>query len=244
MKTILVIGGNKGVGLEVVKAGLQKGYRVAVACKEPEDFFPIKVDKNLLVWSFDLREIEKCFQFVKEVSRIWGKIDSAVFYSGITPISPLTDCSEELFDEIFDVNLKSTFFLVQAILKNMIANGGGSIVFFGTSQMESGQKDRAAYAISKGAIRVLSEHLARRYAKNHIRSNIIVMGWTPTEGELALRASFGVSKDELEAEASAYIPMGRMLTVNDPVPAVMYFLSDDSCMVTGSLIRITGGEYI
>jgi NAD(P)-dependent dehydrogenase (short-subunit alcohol dehydrogenase family) len=70
------------------------------------------------------------------------------------------------------------------------------------------------------------------------------MGWTPTEGELALRASLGVSKEELEAEASAYVPMGRMLTVNDPVPAVMYFLSDESCMVTGSTIRVNGGEYI
>jgi NAD(P)-dependent dehydrogenase (short-subunit alcohol dehydrogenase family) len=123
-------------------------------------------------------------------------------------------------------------------------NQGGSFVFFGTSHMESGQIDRAAYAISKGGIKILAEHLSRRYAKFQIRANIIVMGWTPTEGELALRASLGVSKEELEAEASLYVPMGRMLTVNDPVPAVMYFLSEDSCMVTGSTIRVNGGEYI
>ena len=49
--------------------------------------------------------------------------------------------------------------------------------------MESGEKDRAAYAISKGGIKILSEHLSRRYAHNKVRSNIIVMGWTPTEGE-------------------------------------------------------------
>jgi hypothetical protein len=70
------------------------------------------------------------------------------------------------------------------------------------------------------------------------------MGWTPTEGELALRASFGVSKEDLVAEASEYIPMGRMMNVNDPLPAVMYFLSHDSAMVTGSTIRVNGGEYI
>jgi NAD(P)-dependent dehydrogenase (short-subunit alcohol dehydrogenase family) len=94
------------------------------------------------------------------------------------------------------------------------------------------------------AVKVLSEHLARRYAANHIRSNIVVMGWTPTEGELALRESLGLTKEDLEAQASAYIPMGRMLTVTDPIPAVMYFLSDESCMVTGSTIRVNGGEYI
>jgi NAD(P)-dependent dehydrogenase (short-subunit alcohol dehydrogenase family) len=196
-----------------------------------------------LVRSFDLREIDKCVRFVEEVINIWQKIDGIVFYAGITPLSGLADCTEELYNSIFDINLRSTFFITQAALKSMI-NYGGSIVFFGTSHMESGQIDRAAYAISKGGVKILAEHLARRYGKYHIRSNIIVMGWTPTEGELALRESQGVSKEELVAEASAYVPMGRMLTVTDPVPAVMYFLSDESCMVTGSTIRVNGGEYI
>jgi NAD(P)-dependent dehydrogenase (short-subunit alcohol dehydrogenase family) len=152
MKTILVVGGNRGVGFEVVKTVLKNGDRVAVACKESEDSFPIKNDEKLVVRSFDLRDTNKCLQFVSEISRLWGKIDGAVFYSGVTPISPLTDCTEELFDEIFDVNIKSTFFLVQSLVKVMLKNGGGSLVFFGTSHMESGHIDRAAYAISKGAV--------------------------------------------------------------------------------------------
>jgi NAD(P)-dependent dehydrogenase (short-subunit alcohol dehydrogenase family) len=245
MKNIIVIGGNRGVGYEVVKACLKKGYRVALACKE--DDFDLSLETNnssLLIRSFDLRDIKSCFHFVTEVIQVWDKIDGVVFYAGVTPISSLTDCNPELFDEIFDVNLKSTFFITQAVVKNMIKNGGGSIVFFGTSHMESGQIDRAAYAISKGGLKVLSEHLAKQYAKFHIRSNIIVMGWTPTEGELALRASQGVSKEDLIFQASEYVPMGRMLTVHDPIPAVMYFLSDESNMVTGSTLRVNGGEYI
>ena len=70
------------------------------------------------------------------------------------------------------------------------------------------------------------------------------MGWTPTEGELQLRSSLGISKDKLIKEANKYIPMGRMLTVQDPVPAVMHLLSDESSMTTGSILRINGGEYI
>jgi NAD(P)-dependent dehydrogenase (short-subunit alcohol dehydrogenase family) len=244
MKNIIVIGGNKGVGHEVVKACLEKGYRVAVSSKESQSEFPINAHDRLFVRSFDLQDIKCCQQFIDEIVINWGKVDAVVFYAGITPISSLTECTEELFDEILDVNLKSTFFITQIALKNMIENDGGSFVFFGTSHMDSGQIDRAAYAISKGGLKTLSEHLARRYAKYKIRSNIIVMGWTPTEGELALRASLGMSKEELISEASAYIPMGRMLNVHDPVPAVMYFLSDDSSMVTGSTIRVNGGEYI
>lgn len=231
------------MGLEVVKACLAKGYKVAVSCKEPVDSFPLPITDNVLVRSFNLQDTDKCILFIEEVVSAWKQIDGVVFYAGITPFSGLKDCTQELYDRIFDVNLKSTFFITQTVLKNM-SSAGCSFVFFGTSHMESGHMDRAAYAISKGGMKVLSENLARRYAKQQVRSNIIVMGWTPTEGEIALRASLGQSKEDLVAEASAYIPMGRMLTVNDPVPAAMYFLSDDSAMVTGSTIRVNGGEYI
>ncbi len=243
MKNILVIGGNTGVGYEVVKACLEKGYRVAVSCKEPVAAFPIQDNDSILVRSFDLQDTNKCIQFIEEVVSVWQRIDGVVFYAGITPFSGLQDCTQELYDRIFDVNLKSTFFITQTVLKSMTSTGC-SFVFFGTSHMESGHIDRAAYAISKGGVKILFEHLARRYAELQVRSNVIVMGWTPTDGEIALRSSLGISKEELIAEASAYIPMGRMLTVNDPVPAVMYFLSDESSMVTGSTIRVNGGEYI
>jgi NAD(P)-dependent dehydrogenase (short-subunit alcohol dehydrogenase family) len=244
MKNIVVIGGNAGVGLEVVKACLTKGYRVAVAFKESEISFPIPQNENLFLCSFDLQNTGECIRFIEKVVKMWKRIDGVVFYAGITPISSLTNCTVNLYDQIFDINLKSSFFITQTVINNMIANQGGTFVFFGTSHMESGHIDRAAYAISKGGLKTLSNHIAKQYSKNKVRSNIIVMGWTPTEGELSLRASLGVSKDELIAEAAKYIPMGRMLNVTDPIPAVMYFLSDDSAMVTGSTIRVNGGEYI
>lgn len=244
MKNIVVIGGNRGVGFEIVKECISKGYNVAVCFKEKKESFILNETDQLLISSFDLQDISECKVFIDRVIVKWRKIDAIVFYAGITSISALTDCTEEIYDEILDINLKSTFFITQRAIKNMIDNGGGSFVFFGTSHMESGQINRAAYAISKGGVKILAEHLSRRYAKFNVRSNIIVMGWTATEGELELRKSLGVSRDELNTEASSYIPMGRMLTVNDPVPAVMYFLSDESSMVTGSIIRVNGGEYI
>jgi hypothetical protein len=70
------------------------------------------------------------------------------------------------------------------------------------------------------------------------------MGWTDTDGEIELRESQGISQAELKKEASKIIPMGRMLNVYDPIPTVLHFLSDDSSMITGSVVRITGGEFI
>lgn len=125
---IVVIGGNRGVGFEIVKNCLQKGYQVALACKEEDVSFSSEISDKVLIRSFNLKDISKCFEFIDEIIELWKKIDGVVFYSGITPISSLTDCTEELFDEIFDINFKSTFFITQKVIKNMMEHGGGSFV--------------------------------------------------------------------------------------------------------------------
>jgi NAD(P)-dependent dehydrogenase (short-subunit alcohol dehydrogenase family) len=126
----------------------------------------------------------------------------------------------------------------------MMAHKTGSIIFFGSAHMDYGMEDRAAYALTKSALYTLSTHIAHHYAKYGVRSNYVVMGWTNTEGELKLRQEEGISEEQLQQEAAKTLPMGRMLNRFDPVPAVMYLISDDAAMTTGSLIRITGGEYI
>ena len=90
----------------------------------------------------------------------------------------------------------------------------------------------------------LTHHIARNYAKFGIRANIITMGWTPTEGEIALRKKQGVSESELREMASEVIPMGRMTEIEDIVPTILFLLSDQSRMVSGANLRITGGWYI
>ncbi len=126
----------------------------------------------------------------------------------------------------------------------MMKSKVGSIIFFGSPHMDYGDIDRAPYALTKSALYTLSNHIAHHYAKYGIRSNYLAMGWTNTEGELELRAEEGVSEEELKNKAAKIIPMGRLLNRFDPIPAVMHFISDESAMTTGSLLRITGGHYI
>ena len=110
--------------------------------------------------------------------------------------------------------------------------------------MDYGHEDRAAYALTKASLYTLSTHIAHHYSKFKIRSNYVVMGWTNTEGELNLRAGEGTDEEELMDMASKVIPLGRILSPTDPVAAIMYLISEDSAMTTGSIIRITGGHYI
>ena len=126
----------------------------------------------------------------------------------------------------------------------MRINGGGSIVLTGSAHAWGGQKDRAAYACSKGVLLTLMEHISHNYACEHIRCNYLTLGWTPTEGEVSLRRSQGMTEAELRRQASGILPMGRMLERTDYLDALVYMMSDSSQMMTGSTFRITAGEYI
>ena len=126
----------------------------------------------------------------------------------------------------------------------MRLGGGGSIVLTGSAHAWGGQKDRAAYACSKGVLRTLTEHIAHQYASENIRCNYLTLGWTPTEGEVALRKSQGESEEQLRRRAAGILPMGRMCEPSDYIDALVYMMSDASAMMTGSTFRITAGEYI
>lgn len=247
MKTIVINGGTKGVAKGIILTCLKQKYNVVFSGRNYE--FGKEVEKSFsnescIFVKIENSEINTLENLFKVAIEKFGRVDGYIHYAGITPIASLLDCDEKIYDNIFDVNLKSAFFCSQFALKHMIKNGGGSIIYFGSSHMDYGQLDRAPYAISKGALYTLSNHIAHHYAKYKIRSNYIVMGWTNTESEIELRKAQGISEQELQEMAASIIPMGRMLTIEDPIPTVMHLLSDDSFMITGSIIRITGGEFI
>ena len=248
-KTIIIVGGTKGIGRSLVFECLRQGANVVFSGRDKNSARNIIADNqshtNKLVFvSTDLSSISNCQVIFKKAKDKFGSVDGYVHYAGITSIASLTDCDEDTYDAVMYTNLKSVFFCTQNAVKSMQENGGGSIVFVGSAHTWSGQKDRAPYAISKGGLYTLFQHLAHNYASEQIRCNYITMGWTATEGELALREKENIDKIQLENQAANILPMGRMLTAEDHIAAFIYFLSDQSSMVTGSNIRVTAGEYI
>ncbi len=248
MKTVMILGGTKGVGKEILKSCLNKGYNVSFCGRNLEEgneiIQSLQSENKLYFHKLDLNSIKEIENFYIQTIKKFGRIDALVLYAGITPVSSLTDTEEELYDSVFNINLKAPYFLIKHVLKSMMKFKSGSILFFGSAHMDYGEIDRAPYALTKSTLYTLSNHIAHHYAKYGIRSNYLVMGWTNTEGEIELRAKEGISEEDLKNKASNILPMGRMLNCFDPIPAVMHFISDESAMTTGSLIRITGGEFI
>lgn len=248
-KVIVISGGTKGVGKAFAEMCGYEGAKVVIGgrdekkAKEALRIIKTYGSEGIFVFT-DLLNVNECKILFNQAYETYGKIDGFFNYAGVTPVSPLDTCDEETFDWIMNVNFKSTFFCCQEAIKYMRMNGGGSIVLTGSAHAWGGQKDRAAYACSKGVLRILNEHIAHQYATEKIRCNYLTLGWTPTEGEVELRSLLGENESELRKRASSILPMGRMCERNDYIEALIYMFSDASSMMTGSVLRITAGEYI
>lgn len=247
-KVIAVSGGTKGVGRAAAEEFARRGAKVVIGGRDEEAALrSIRLmrtygSEGLFVHT-DLEQVEDCRRLIRETVEHFGKIDGLYVYAGITPVSPLDSCDEDTFNQVMNINFRAAFFCVQEAIRYM-RGVGGSIVFTGSAHAWSGQKDRAAYACSKGVLKTLMEHIAHNYASEQIRCNYLTLGWTPTEGEVALRKSQGESEAELRRRAANILPMGRMLERSDYLEALVYLMSDASAMMTGSVFRITAGEYI
>jgi len=239
-KTFVIAGGSTGVAKQVVSELIKLGHNVVFGDLDVKN--EIK-EKNLLSVYTDVTNVNDCERLFKLAYETFGKIDGFFSYAGITPAQSLLECTEEIHNNIFDINVKGAIFCSKHAIKYM-QEKGGSIVFTGSPHSDAGEIDRVSYACSKGAIVTLANHIAKNYGKYNIRSNYITMGWTPTEGELTLRESQGMSLQDLEKHASNFIPMGRMNRYEDIVPSILFLLLDESLMVSGSNIRITGGWYM
>ncbi len=248
-KVIVISGGTKGVGKAVAIEAARFGADVVISGRDEESAKKIVAAieaegrKGLFV-KIDLRKAEDIERLFDEAMKAFGKIDGFVNYSGTTPAAYITEETPEQLDWVFDLNARAPFLACKYAIRCMQKNeNGGSIVLFGSPHAWGGEKDRAAYAVSKGALLTLMEHVAKHYACDKIRCNYLTMGWTPTEGELALRKTQGMNIEQLREFAKPFIPIGRMTEIEDMVPGVLYLLADESGMVTGANLRCTGGMY-
>jgi NAD(P)-dependent dehydrogenase (short-subunit alcohol dehydrogenase family) len=153
------------------------------------------------------------------------------------------ETTEEIWDQVLDVNLKGMYLTCKAIVPQMIAKGKGVILNTGSSLSHSGIPELFAYSVSKGGVNTLTRNLASALSTHRIRVNCVNPGWVLTEYETAQRAAIGLGQEWIEEQGKS-VPLGRMQTGKDTAMTALFLVSDLASQITGQIINVDGGTSV
>ena len=215
---IVITGRNKERGAKVKKSLEAKGAKAVF----------VEAELNRLA---DVRKI------IAACGDAFGRIDALVNAAGMTDRGSIWDTTEERFDDMFDINVKAPFFLMQDAAKIMRREQiRGTIVNILSMSAHGGQPFITAYCSSKGALLTLTKNVAFGLMRDGIRVNGLNIGWMNTPGEDRIMRLYHDAQDGWRERAEAGLPFGRMLKVGEVARAVAYLASEESGLMTGSII--------
>ena len=244
-KVAIVTGGTQGLGAEIAKLFAQRCAEALVICGRNKTNGLAQAQKitqetgvPVHFVQADLTNVDDCRKVIAEAVTQFGKIDILVNAAGITDRGNILDTSPELFDKLFAVNVRAPFFLMQDAVKVMREKGiQGSIVNIGSMSAMAGQPFLAAYCASKGALATLTKNTAYALLRNRIRVNGLNIGWMASDGEDRIQRDFHHADDDWLAQAAAQQPFGRLIDPKEVARSVAYLCSDESGLMTGSVIE-------
>jgi len=241
-KVAVVSGGSRGIGQASALALADAGASVVVASRKIADLEPVAEEirakgvKSMAI-AAHIAKIEDSKALIEQVMKAFGRIDILMNNAGTNPYyGPLLNQDEKTYDITLNVNLKGLFFLSQLAARMMKAQGGGCIINTASiGGLMAGEL--GVYCVSKAAVIMLTQVMAKEWGQHNIRVNAIAPGIIKT------RLSEALWKDSAAgAKAVAHIPMMRLGEPEDIAGAVVFLASDAGSYVTGETIVIDGGR--
>lgn len=185
----------------------------------------------------ELAQLADCQRLVAEADRRFGRVDILVNAAAFTERSTIWDTPVEQWDQMMDINVRAPYFLIQDVAKIMHREGtGGSIINISSVASHGSVPFLAPYAISKGALNILTKNVAYTLMRHRIRVNALNLGWMDTPAEDLIQRKYHSNGQEWLAAAEAAQPFGRLLKTDEVARAIAYLASDESGMLTGALI--------
>jgi gluconate 5-dehydrogenase len=243
-KVALVTGGYGGIGEAVSRGLVRAGAKVAVsghnADKAAGFAAALRAEgSNAYSAVFDSRSVTETRRMVDDVADHFGRLDILVNCVGLNREEKAEDVTEEMFDHVMDVNLKSAMFQAQAAARHMIRQGGGGKqVHIGSVRTQLAMRGRgyAAYCASKGGLAILCKQLAAEWAPHQITVNVIAPTFVRTQ-----QVAHMLADQKFYSALVARIPLGRIAEPEDVWNAVLFFVSPASDFVTGQTLYLDGG---
>ncbi|NYI03330.1 3-oxoacyl-[acyl-carrier-protein] reductase [Allostreptomyces psammosilenae] len=227
-RSVLVTGGNRGIGLAIARAFAEAGDKVAVTSRSgeaPEGLFAVKCDIT------DAAQVDAAF---KEVEDAHGPVEVLVANAGVTGDQLLLRMTEEEFTNVVDTNLTGTFRVVKRATRGMLRARKGRILMISSVVAMMGSAGQVNYAASKAGLIGFGRSLARELGSRGITVNVVAPGWVETAMTLAV-------SEERRQELFANIPLGRIGDPEEIAKVVRFLSSDDASYITGAVIPVDGG---
>jgi NAD(P)-dependent dehydrogenase (short-subunit alcohol dehydrogenase family) len=239
-KIALVTGGTSGIGLAAAKALAKEGAYVYITGRRgPELAAAVKeIGPNVTGAQGDVSKMKDLDSLFERIKKEKGKLDILFANAGIAKYGALGSITEELYDSIFDINVKGVLFTVQKALP--LLPEGASIILVSSVVGSKGLSSNSVYSATKAAIRSFARTWTTDLKSRRIRVNAISPGTIDTPGLNDLLASGEAGEQRRKMVASA-IPMGRFGRSDEVANAVVFLASDESTYMTGSELFVDGG---
>ncbi|WP_373218914.1 SDR family NAD(P)-dependent oxidoreductase [Ruminococcus sp. 5_1_39BFAA] len=234
-RTILITGGNKGIGLAIGERCVQEGANVILIGRNEDDLkaASLKLGEHCSYIKYDLSNIEGLEKLLENAQQVYGEIDSLVCSAGISLHEKnICDVSIENFEKQFKTNLEGAYFLAQVFIKKN-SDRDKNILFI--SSERGFQCDDVPYGLTKVALNSLTKGLSRRFYKDGIRVNAIAPGVTAT-------AMTGKSSNDNMANSGQVSK--RWFVPEEIAEVALFLLSDASKCISGEIIACDAGQYI
>lgn len=239
-KTAIITGASRGIGKGIAEVFAKQGANVAFTySSSAESAKALEDSLNAMGikakgYQSDASDFNQAQEFVNVVLADFGKVDILINNAGITKDNLLMRMSEEDFDKVIAVNLKSVFNMTKAIQKTFLGQRSGSIINMSSVVGVKGNAGQANYAASKAGVIGFTKSVALELGSRNIRCNAIAPGFIETE----MTAKLG---ENVVKEWAAAIPLKRGGTTEDVANACLFLGSDLSAYVTGQVLNVDGG---
>ena len=238
-KVIIVTGSTNGIGRAIAERGVAEGARVLLHGRDQTQGEAVLalLGERAALHLDDLMDPDAPARIVHAAMQAFGRIDAVVNNAASVTHSDIHSTSVESFDAVMAVNVRAPLLLIQAALPEL-KKSKGCILNIGSINAHSGEPGMLDYSLSKGALQTLSRNLANALGEDRVRVNHFNVGWVLTPNEYALQRRFGQAEDWPNHVPPQFAPSGRLIRPEEIAAAAIFWLSDESGPISGSVLEL------
>jgi 3-oxoacyl-[acyl-carrier protein] reductase len=227
-RTVLVTGGNRGIGFAIAEEFIASGHRVAVTARSGSG------PKGSLSVIADVTDAQSLDSAIAEVESALGPIEVLVANAGITRDTLLLRMSDEDFEQVVNTNLTGVFRVLKRVTKSMLKQKFGRVILIGSVVGLLGSAGQVNYAATKSALVGIARSVTRELGSRNITANVVAPGFIDTDMTAEL-------SDELAQSYRDKIPAGRFASPDEVAKVVRWLASDEASYISGAVIPVDGG---